>query len=63
MVVGAAGLDAERRALVADYWWSRAHGEMTSWVGFGHVLEDLKQERARAALVSLAERAIAPSSR
>jgi hypothetical protein len=59
MEPGVVGLDAERRARVADYWWSRARGEMTSWVGFGHVLDDLKQERAPAAIVALAERAVA----
>lgn len=58
MVVGVFGLEPERRARVADYWWSRAHGEMTSWVGFGHVLEDLKQEQAPSALIALAERAV-----
>jgi hypothetical protein len=59
MDLAVVGLDAERRALVADYWWSRAHGEMTSWVGFGHVLDDLKQEHAPSAVVALAERAVA----
>ena len=58
MDLGAVGLDPERRARVADYWWSRAHGEMTSWVAFGHVLDDLKQEQAPAPLVALAERAV-----
>jgi hypothetical protein len=58
MHLGAVGLDPVRRARVADYWWSRAHGEMTSWVGFGHVLEDLKQEQAPATLIALAERAV-----
>ena len=58
MDMGAAGLDPERRARVADYWWSRAHGEMTSWVGFSHVLDDLKQEQAPPPLVALAERAV-----
>lgn len=58
MRLGVVGLDPAQRALVANYWWSRAHGEMTSWVGFGHVLEDLKQERAPTALIALAERAV-----
>jgi hypothetical protein len=58
MNLGAVGLEPERRARVADYWWSRAHGEMTSWIGFRHVLEDLKEEHAPAVLVSLAERAV-----
>jgi hypothetical protein len=58
MELAEVGLDPERRSLVADYWWSRARGEMTSWVGFGHVLEDLKAEQAPPALVALAERAV-----
>ena len=32
---------------------------MTSWVGFGHVLEDLRAEGADAALLKLAERSVA----
>jgi hypothetical protein len=59
MELGAEGLSVEQRALVADYWWSRAHGEMTSWVGFNHVLEDLRAEQAPNAIVALAERAVA----
>jgi hypothetical protein len=51
-------LDAGRRKCVADYWWRRAEGELTSWVGFRHVLDDLKAEAAPAAVVSLAERAV-----
>lgn len=31
---------------------------MTSWVAFGHVLEDLQQEQAPHTLVALAERAV-----
>lgn len=58
MVSGADGLSAAERARVADYWWSRAHGEMTSWVGFNHVLEDLRAEQAPAAIIALAERAV-----
>ena len=58
MDTGAAVLDREQRARVADYWWSRAHAEMTSWVGFGHVLDDLKLEQAPSPLVALAERAV-----
>jgi hypothetical protein len=52
------GLTALQRARVADYWWSRAHGEMTSWIAFGHVLDDLRCEGAPEALVALAERAV-----
>ena len=58
MDVGLLGLDTQRRARVADYWWSRAEGEMTSWVGFGHVLDDLKQERAPEPIIASAERAV-----
>src|ERR1700753_1162955 len=52
-------LDAERRAAIADYWWRRAEGELTSWVGFQHVLSDLTAEGAPLALLGLAERAVA----
>jgi hypothetical protein len=31
---------------------------MTSWVGFGHVLEDLRQEQVPPQIVALAERAV-----
>jgi hypothetical protein len=51
-------MDPEDRALVADYWWSRAAGEMTSWVGWRHVLDDLRAERSPAAVIALAERAV-----
>lgn len=51
-------LDGEQRAVLAAYWWRRAEGEMTSWVGFRHVLADLRAEDAPAALVTLAERAV-----
>jgi hypothetical protein len=60
---GADGLTAEQRTLVANYWWSRAHGEMTSWVGFTHVLEDLRAQQAPTVLVTLAERAVADEYR
>jgi hypothetical protein len=51
-------LDAEQRACVAAYWWRRAEGELTSWVGFRHVLADLRAEGSPAAVVALAERAV-----
>jgi hypothetical protein len=51
-------LDADGRAVLADYWWRRAEGELTSWVAFQHVLADLAAERAPAALLALAERAV-----
>src|SRR6188768_461770 len=35
-------LTGEQRACLAAYWWQRAEGEITSWVGFQHVLEDLR---------------------
>lgn len=49
--------DDERRIL-ADYWWRRSEGELTSWVGFGHVLEDLRAEGSPSAVLELAERAV-----
>jgi hypothetical protein len=52
------GLSAEQRAHLAAYWWQRAEGEITSWLGFQHVLDDLRTENAPAALVALAERAV-----
>jgi hypothetical protein len=51
-------LDGEQRACVADYWWRRAEGELTSWVGFRHVLHDLRVEGSPAAVIALAERAV-----
>ena len=53
------GLDAEQRATIADYWWRRAEGELTSFIAYGHVLEDLKAEASPSAVVELAERAVA----
>ena len=53
-----AELGADERRLVADYWWSRSEGELTSWVGFGHVLEDLRAEGSPEAVLELAERAV-----
>lgn len=52
------GLDGEQRALLSAYWRRRAEGEMTSWVGFGHVLADLRAENSPAAVLELAERAV-----
>jgi hypothetical protein len=46
-----ADLTAEERRLVAEYWWSRSEGELTSWVGFGHVLEDLRAEGSPSAVL------------
>jgi hypothetical protein len=51
-------LDVEQRARVAAYWWQRAEGEITSWVGFQHVLADLRAEGSPEAVVALAERAV-----
>jgi len=51
-------LGAEERGLVADYWWQRALGEITSWHGFQHVLSDLTAEQAAPAVIELAERAV-----
>ena len=54
-----AALEPEQRALVAEYWWQRAQGEITSWVGFQHVLADLRAEQSPAPVLELAERAVA----
>jgi hypothetical protein len=51
-------LDQEQRACLAAYWWRRAEGEITSWVGFQHVLADLRAESSPAPIVALAERAV-----
>jgi len=48
----------EARATVAAYWFRRAEGEMTSWVGFRHVLEDLEALGSPAPVRELAERAV-----
>lgn len=56
-------LDVGQRACVADYWWRRAEGELTSWVGFRQVLHDLQAEGSPASLVALAERAVADEHR
>ncbi len=52
------GLGQEQRERVASYWWRRAHGELTSWHGFQHVLADLRVEQAAPAVLELAERAV-----
>jgi hypothetical protein len=52
------GLDEEQRATLAAYWRRRAEGEMTSWVGFQHVLADLRAESSPTAVLELAERAV-----
>lgn len=52
-------LSREQREILADYWWRRAEGEITSWVGFGHVLSDLQAEGSPAAVIALAERSVA----
>ena len=51
-------LDGEQRARVAAYWWQRAEGEITSWVGFQHVLADLRAEGSPEPVIELAERAV-----
>jgi hypothetical protein len=56
-------LDAAQRANVAAYWWQRAQGEMTSWVGFRNVLADLRNEKSPPAVIALAERAVADEYR
>jgi hypothetical protein len=57
--LGVFGLDAEQQSTVAAYWWRRAEGEMTSYVGFGHVLSDLILEGSPEPVVDLAKRAVA----
>jgi hypothetical protein len=54
-----AGLDAEARETLARYWFRRAEGEMTSFIGFQHVLADLRAEESPPAIVELAVRAVA----
>jgi hypothetical protein len=51
-------LDAEQRTRLANYWWRRAEGEMTSWIGFRHVLADLEAERMPEPVIDLAKRAV-----
>ncbi|HEY2408518.1 MAG TPA: ferritin-like domain-containing protein [Polyangiaceae bacterium] len=53
-----ADLDSEQRACLAAFWWQRARGEMTAWVGFQHILADLRAENSPASVIALAERAI-----
>jgi hypothetical protein len=47
-----------QRELLANYWWQRAEGELTSWIGFKHVLADLREEGAVTSLIELAMRAV-----
>jgi hypothetical protein len=54
----APALEGDGRATVAAYWRSRAEGEMTSWVGFRHVLDDLRALGSPQAVLDLAERAV-----
>jgi hypothetical protein len=54
-----ADLTREQREMLAQYWWRRAEGEITSWVGFGHVLADLRAEGSPSAVIALAERSVA----
>jgi len=51
-------LDGEQRATLAEYWWRRAEGELTSFVAFGHVLEDLRAEGSPAPVLELADRSV-----
>lgn len=51
-------LSDEQRRLLADYWFRRSEGELTSFVGFQHVLTDLRAGGAPAPLCELAERAV-----
>lgn len=60
---GVFGLDPEQRSTLAAYWWRRAEGEITSWVGFQHVLADLRVEGSPQPILELAERAVADEHR
>jgi hypothetical protein len=51
-------LSDEERRLVAGYWFRRAEGEMTSFIGFQQVLADLRAEGSPAPICELAERAV-----
>lgn len=53
-----AELSAEQRNVVAAYWFRRSEGELTSFVGFQHVLDDLRAEGSPAPIRELAERAV-----
>lgn len=54
----ATGLSAEQRSIVAAYWFRRSEGELTSFVGFQHVVADLRAEGSPAPIQELAERAV-----
>ncbi len=60
---GVDSLDPEGRVLVAAYWWQRAAAEMTSWVGWQHVLGDLRAEGSPEPVIALGERAVADEYR
>lgn len=51
-------LSDEERQLLASYWFRRSEGELTSYVGFQHVLADLRAEGSPSAVVELGERAV-----
>lgn len=51
-------LSKQERELVAAYWFRRSEGELTSFVGFQHVLADLRAEDSPAPIRDLAERAV-----
>jgi len=52
------GLSHEQKRILAEYWFRRSEGEMTSWVGFQHVLADLRALGSPAPICALAERAV-----
>jgi hypothetical protein len=54
----AAELSEQERELVAAYWFRRSEGELTSFVGFQHVLADLCAEGSPAPIRELAERSV-----
>ncbi len=56
--VAAEQLSEQERKLVAAYWFRRSEGELTSYIGFQHVLADLRAEGSPAPILELAERAV-----
>jgi hypothetical protein len=52
------GLSGEQRATLAGYWYRRSEGELTSYLGFQHVLADLRVEGSPGPILELAERAV-----
>jgi hypothetical protein len=51
-------LSEQERDLLAAYWFRRSEGELTSYIGFQHVLADLRAEGSPPPVLELAERAV-----